>query len=171
VLLNFTHDNLIFKSKFICITKWTIKKITCESKHISILNLKRYLLYYVKKILTYENITALINLKLLLSSDHTLWNAVAQYVGYILKIQSTACEAATQTCCPLVEQCTTKKLAINIETANINCPSKNCEHNAHACKRNYSTMYRRVYGFHRIQVCEKNTLTPSTTNEYWKYDP
>jgi GTP cyclohydrolase FolE2 len=24
------------------------------------------------------------------------------------------CEAATQTCCPLVEQCTTKKLTINI---------------------------------------------------------
>ena len=51
------------------------------------LNLKRYLLYYRKKILTNENITALINLRLLLSSDHTLWNAVAQYFGYILKIQ------------------------------------------------------------------------------------
>ena len=35
------------------------------------------------------------------------------------------CEAATQTCCPLVEQYTTKKLTINIETANVNCPSKN----------------------------------------------
>ena len=33
------------------------KKITCESKNISILNLKRYLLYYIKKILTNENIT------------------------------------------------------------------------------------------------------------------
>jgi hypothetical protein len=35
------------------------------------------------------------------------------------------CEAATQTFCPLVEQCTKKKLTINIETANVNCPSKN----------------------------------------------
>jgi hypothetical protein len=49
------------------------------------------------------------------------------------------CEAATQTFCPLVEQCTTKKLTINIETANVNCPSKNCEHNVDTCKRNYST--------------------------------
>jgi hypothetical protein len=29
------------------------------------------------------------------------------------------CEAATQTFCPLVEQCTTKKLTIDIETANV----------------------------------------------------
>ena len=36
-----------------------------------------------KKILSNENITALINLRLLLYSDHTLWNAVAQYVGYM----------------------------------------------------------------------------------------
>jgi hypothetical protein len=49
------------------------------------------------------------------------------------------CEAATQTFCPLVEQCTTKKLTIDIETANVNCPSKNCEHNVDTCKRNYST--------------------------------
>ena len=44
------------------------------------------------------------------------------------------CEAATQTFCPLVEQCTTKKLTINIETANVNCPSKNCEHNVDTCR-------------------------------------
>ena len=46
--------------------------ITRESKNSSILNLKQFLLYYNKQILTNENITALINLKLLLSSDHTL---------------------------------------------------------------------------------------------------
>jgi hypothetical protein len=50
------------------------------------------------------------------------------------------CEAATQTFCPLVEQCTTKKLTINIETANVNCPSKNCEHNVDTCKRNYKAV-------------------------------
>jgi hypothetical protein len=49
------------------------------------------------------------------------------------------CETATQTLCPLVEQCTTKKLVINIETASVNCPWKNCEHNAHTFKRHYST--------------------------------
>jgi hypothetical protein len=31
------------------------------------------------------------------------------------------CEAAIQTLCPLVEQCTTNKFTINIETANVNC--------------------------------------------------
>ena len=30
------------------------------------------------------------------------------------------CESATQTFCYLVEQCTMKKLTINIETANVN---------------------------------------------------
>jgi hypothetical protein len=63
--------------------------------------------------------------------------------------QTTACEAATQTFCPLVEQCTTKKIAINTVC-------RKTEHNAHACKRNYSTLYQRVYGFHTIQVCEKS---------------
>ena len=48
------------------------------------------------------------------------------------------CEAATQIFCPLVEQCTTKKFTINIETANINCPLKNCEHQADTCKRNHN---------------------------------
>ena len=48
------------------------------------------------------------------------------------------CEAATQTFCPIVEQCTTKKLPLNIETANVNCPSKSCAHNTTSCKKNYS---------------------------------
>ena len=49
------------------------------------------------------------------------------------------CEAATQTFCPLVEQWTATKIAINIERANVNCPSKTSEHNVHACKMYYST--------------------------------
>ena len=36
-------------------------------------------------------------------------------------------------------QYSTKKITINIETANLNCRSKNCEHNANKCKRKYST--------------------------------
>ena len=36
-------------------------------------------------------------------------------------------------------QYTTKNITINIETANVNCRSKNCEHNADTCKRNYCT--------------------------------
>ena len=79
------------------------------------------------------------------------------------------CEAATQTLCPLVEQCTTKKLVINIETASVNCPSKNCIQCAHIQK---TLQYRRVFGFHRIQVCEKKpTLRPSTAKEYLTSDP
>lgn len=47
-------------------------------------------------------------------------------------------EAATQTFCPLIEQTTSLKLPISIETANINCPLKSCEHNTNSCKKNYS---------------------------------
>ena len=72
MLLNFTHDNLISKSKFIMYYEMNDTNITRESKNSSILNLKQFLLYYNKQILTNENITALINLRLLLSSDHTL---------------------------------------------------------------------------------------------------
>jgi hypothetical protein len=79
------------------------------------------------------------------------------------------CEAATQTFCPLVEQCTTKKLTINIETANVNCPSKNCEHNVDTCKRNYST--GKSMASTESKFVKKNTLTPSIAKGYLKFDP
>lgn len=49
------------------------------------------------------------------------------------------CEAATQSICPLIEQCTTRKLVLNIETANTLCPSSRCQHNTDSCKKNYSS--------------------------------
>lgn len=48
-------------------------------------------------------------------------------------------EAATQTFSPLVEQCTSKKLTMNIITGNKLCTIKNCQHNSTACKKNYNT--------------------------------
>ena len=47
-------------------------------------------------------------------------------------------EAATQTFCPMVEQCTTLKLPLSVEIANTICVSKLCDHENNSCKKNYS---------------------------------
>lgn len=49
-------------------------------------------------------------------------------------------EAATQSFCPLIEQTTSRKLPLSVETANKLCSkTKNCEHNSKECKKNYCT--------------------------------
>jgi len=56
------------------------------------------------------------------------------------------CEAATQTFCPLVEHCTTKKLTINIETANVKVRRKTVNTiRTHAMQK--KLQYRRVFKY------------------------
>ena len=47
-------------------------------------------------------------------------------------------EAATQSFCPMLEQDTTKKLVLSMQTANKLCPKRNCKHDNDKCKQNFS---------------------------------